>query len=274
MPLLSQTHSTALPSLKCYEQRYEECFLGKALKDAVADGLIPRNVSEGIKAPRPKKKEINPLSPDQTRAFLRAVSSDLFEALYVLAVHTGLRAGELLGLKWEDVDLEGGTLQVRRTLSETRTGHIFEAPKNGKGRNIRLTAGAVDALKQHKATQNAERLKAGPTWEDNGLIFPSQRGTTMNAKNLTARSFKPILKRTGLPDIRASRSAPHVRYPATKPRRSSEVRPRIARTRNDRHNARHLQPCPARHGRSDCRRYGSRAYMLPVVVKLSSSRPG
>jgi hypothetical protein len=60
----------------------------------------------------------------------------------------------------------------------------------------------VDALKQHKAKQNAERLKADPTWEDNGLIFPSQRGTTMNAKNLTARNFKPILKRTGLPDIR------------------------------------------------------------------------
>jgi integrase len=182
--------------------QYIHTTLHKALKDAVADGLIPRNVTDGIKAPRPKKKEINPLSPDQTRAFLRAVSGDRFEALYVLAVHTGLRAGELLGLKWEDVDLEGGTLQVRRTLSETRTGHVFEAPKNGKGRNIRLTPGAVDALKQHKATQNAERLKAGPTWEDNGLIFPSQRGTTMNEKNLTARSFKPILKRTGLPDIR------------------------------------------------------------------------
>jgi integrase len=145
---------------------------------------------------------MNPLSSDQTRAFLRAVSGDRFEALYVLAVHAGLRAGELLGLKWEDVDLEGGTLQVRRTLSETRTGHVFEAPKNGKGRNIKLTVGAVDALKQHKATRNAERLKAGPTWEDKGLIFPSQRGTTMNARNLTARSFKPILKRTGLPDIR------------------------------------------------------------------------
>jgi integrase len=182
--------------------QYIHTTLHKALKDAVADGLIPRNVTDGIKAPRPKKKEINQLSPDQTRAFLRAVSDDRFEALYVLAVHTGLRAGELLGLKWEDVDLEGGTLQVRRTLSETRTGHVFEAPKNGKGRNIRLTAGAVGALEQHRATQNAERQKADPTWEDNGLIFPSQRGTTMNAKNLTARSFKPILKRTGLPDIR------------------------------------------------------------------------
>jgi integrase len=89
--------------------------LRKALKDAVADGLVPRNATDGIKVPRPKKKEINPLSPEQTRAFLDAVFGDRLEALYVLAVHKGLRQGELLGLKWDDVDLKGGTIQVRRS---------------------------------------------------------------------------------------------------------------------------------------------------------------
>src|SRR5215210_5866392 len=195
---LSSTHvrglyKEKLQTLSPRTVQYIHVTLHKALKQAVNDGLIPRNATEAVKPPQIRQEEIRPLMPEQVNALLSAARGDRLEALYVLAIHTGLRQGELLGLKWEDVDLEGGTLQVRRTLSETRTGHIFEAPKNGKGRNIKLTASAVDALKQHKATQNAERLKAGPTWEDNGLIFPSQRGTTMNAKNLTARSFKPIL---------------------------------------------------------------------------------
>src|SRR5215217_3530329 len=181
--------------------RYIHTTLHKALKDAVADGLIPRNFTEGIRAPKPKKKEVNALSPEQARAFLEAARADRFEALYVLAIHCGLREGELLGLRWNDVDLEAGTLSVRRTLSETRIGHIFEQPKNGKGRSIQLTNTAAEALRTHRKRQNEERLRLGPLWEDHGLVFPSQKGTTMNAKNLTARSFKPILERAGLPDI-------------------------------------------------------------------------
>lgn len=179
--------------------QYIHVTLHKALKQAVRDELIPRNASEAIKAPRPTKKEIRPLSPDQARAFLDAARGDRFEALYVLAVHCGLREGELLGLKWEDLDLDAGTLAVRRTLSETRTGHRFEAPKNGKGRRIKLTAGAVKALRRHRKAQLEERLRAAGLWEDHGLVFPNQVGKTMNAKNLTARSFKQILERAGLP---------------------------------------------------------------------------
>jgi integrase len=182
--------------------QYIHTTLHKALKDAVADGLIPRNVTEGIKAPQPKKKEVNALSVDQARTFLSAVRGDRFEALYVVAVHCGLREGELLGLRWEDIDLEAKTLAVRRTLSETKIGHIFEATKNAKGRNVRLTNSAVEALKRHRAVQNEERLRLGALWQDQGLVFPSQKGTTMTAKNLTARSFKPILRRAGLPNIR------------------------------------------------------------------------
>ena len=114
--------------------QYIHTTLSKALKDAQTDGLISRNVTQGVKAPRPAKKEIRPLSPNQTQVFLRTACGDRFEALYVLAIHCGLREGELLGLKWDDINLEAGTLQVRRTLSETRNGPIFEPPKNGKGR--------------------------------------------------------------------------------------------------------------------------------------------
>jgi integrase len=136
--------------------QYIHTTLHKALKDAVSDGLIPRNVAEGIKPPRPKIKEITPLNPYQARAFLAAAHGDRFEALYVLAVHCGLREGELLGLKWDDVDLESGMLRVRRTLSETRTGCVFEPPKNAKGRSIRLTRAASEALRGHLECQLEE----------------------------------------------------------------------------------------------------------------------
>jgi integrase len=114
--------------------QYIHTTLHKALKDAVGDGLIPRNATDAVRPPRQVKKEVGPLSPDQARAFLEAARGERFEALYVLAVTAGLREGELLGLKWEDVDLEAGTLSVRRTLSEARSGRFFELPKNGKGR--------------------------------------------------------------------------------------------------------------------------------------------
>jgi integrase len=181
--------------------QYIHVTLHKALKDAVMDGLIPRNVTDAVRAPRGKGKEINALSPDQARAFLEAANEvgDRFEALYVLATTAGLREGEMLGLKWEDLDFDAGTLSVRRTLSEARCGRFFEAPKNGKGRSIQLTRQAVEALRSHRKRQNEERLRLGGLWEDRSLVFPAQVGTPMNAKNLTVRSFKPLLERAGLP---------------------------------------------------------------------------
>ena len=106
--------------------------------------------------------------------FLDSVSEagDRFEALYVVAVHCGLREGELLGLRWDDVCLDAGKLHVRRSLSETRTGHKFELTKNGKGRSVKLSQGAVEALKSHRARQNEERLKAGSLWQDHDLVSP------------------------------------------------------------------------------------------------------
>lgn len=138
---LTTTHARALyrekldAGLAPRTVNYIHTTLSKALKDAVADGLIPRNVTEGVKAPRPRKKEINPLTAEQARCLLEAARGSRFEALYAVALTAGLREGELLGLKWEDIDLEGGKLSVRRTLSVTKKyGHIFEPPKNGKGR--------------------------------------------------------------------------------------------------------------------------------------------
>lgn len=175
--------------------------LSKARKQAADDGLIPRNAVGLVKPPRPRAEEIRPLDREQVRVLLDATRGDRLEALYVVAVTAGLRRGELQGLRWEDVDLDAETLQVRRTLSEPKGGYVFEAPKSGKGRNIRLTQRAVVALKEHRRRQLEERMEHGALWQDHGLVFASGIGTSLLGGNLN-RSFKAALQRAGLPEIR------------------------------------------------------------------------
>jgi integrase len=156
--------------------------------------------------PSTAKPEIKPLSPDQARKLIETAYStgNRYAALYVLALHTGLREGEMLGLRWDDLDLDATapTLQVRRTLSETRTGHIFELPKSGKGRSIKLSRKAVEALRSHRAGQAEEKLRLGSLWQEGGLVFPTTTGTTTSGTNLLGRYFRPMLKCADLPPIR------------------------------------------------------------------------
>lgn len=138
--------------------QYVHVTLHKALKQAVMDGLIPRNATEAVKPPQVRREEMRPLAPEQVKVLLQAARDDRLEALYVLAVTTGLRQGELLGLKWEDVDLETGTLQVRRTLATAKGGPQLTAPKTkGSRRTVRLTQSAVNALRSHLKRQLEEK---------------------------------------------------------------------------------------------------------------------
>ena len=171
--------------------------LSKALKQATDDGLIPRNVAAPVKPPRPRREEIRLLNHQQVQALFETAREDRLEALYVVAVTAGLRRGELQGLKWEDLNLEAGTLQVRRTLSEPKGGYIFEAPKSGKGRNIRLTQRATLALRDHRKRQLEERMRLGTLWQDHDLVFPSGAGTPVSGGNLN-RAFKAHLERAEL----------------------------------------------------------------------------
>src|ERR671916_171942 len=110
--------------------------LSRALDQAVKWGTVPRNVCKATTPPRAHSEEIKPLDTEQARRLLEEARGGRLEALYVIAVTAGLRIGELLGLRWQDVDLESAMLRVRRTKSTAKTGPRFTAPKNGKGRSI------------------------------------------------------------------------------------------------------------------------------------------
>ena len=178
--------------------------LHKGLRQAVRWNLIPRNPADDVKAPTPTPKEMHPLSAEEARRLLDAARGDRFEALYVLAVHTGMRRGELLGLKWDDVDLEGATVRVRRTLTRIDNGRrlALGPPKNKKSRRtVRLTERAVEALRSHLERQLEDIEALGDLYKDQGLVFTTEAGTPINPSNLRQRSFAPLLKRAGLPQI-------------------------------------------------------------------------
>jgi integrase len=184
--------------------QYVHVTLHKALKQAVADGLIPRNVTEAVKPPQVRREEMRPLTAEQVKVlFETAAKGDRLEALYVLAVTAGLRQGELLGLKWDDVDMEAGTLQVRRTLTTAKGGPVLSAPKTkGSRRTVKLAPTALEALRTHLERQLEEIDSVGDLWRENGLIFASEAGEPLRRQYVTARRFKPLLRRAGLPQIR------------------------------------------------------------------------
>jgi integrase len=184
---------------------YIHVTLQKALSQAVRDDLIPRNVATGERPRRSRQQsveEAKALSPAQVKVLLMAARGQRNEALYVMAIHTGLRRGELLGLKWTDIDLDAGKLSVRRSLKVTENGLAFGSLKNKTSyRSVPLNKTAVAALRAHRARQNAEILVA-PEWRDTGLVFPNRVGKPINPSNLYHREYTPLLKRAGLEEER------------------------------------------------------------------------
>ena len=171
----------------------------QALSQATADGLVPRNVAASVRPPKGAGAEIHPLTPGEVRRLFSEASGGRYEALYVVAVTAGLRRGELLGLKWEDLDLETRTLRVRRTLQK---GELL-APKTPKSRRqITLTRRAADTLVEHRTRLEAEVAERNGSWTDCGLVFPNRTGRFTDGDNLVGRHFKPLLRKAELPPIR------------------------------------------------------------------------
>jgi integrase len=183
--------------------QYAHAVLHRALRQAVRWNLIVRNPAEFVDPPRPQRPSNVVLNPDQINALIVATNGDPLRALYVLAITSGMRQGELLGLKWADVNLEAGSIHVCRQIMRTRAGFVFSDPKTAKGRRtIVLPDLAVVTLRDHRQAQIAKRLAAGLDWEDYDLVFPNAFGRPLERQNVLRRSFQPLLSRAGVPRIR------------------------------------------------------------------------
>ncbi len=172
--------------------------LGKALEWEI----VSRNVAKRVDPPRQCRREIQPFTKEQAKLFRAAVRGDRLEALYTAALALGLRRGEVLGLRWEDVDLEQGTLTVRASLQRVDGKlQLAEVKTRGSRRTVRMPKVALEALRSHRTRQLEEQLAGGTRWKDSGHVFVSTIGTPLEPRRLN-RLFDALLNTAGLPDIR------------------------------------------------------------------------
>jgi integrase len=175
----------------------------RALERAVFNLMLTRNPSAHATLPRYTHGEMKVLDEIQVNQFLVAAIGSPFVALYHLAVKTGMRQGEILGLRWSDLQWGNGRLYVQRQLQDLRgEGYIFQEPKTRSGRRtIQLGEGTLQALRDHREHQQLQKAFAGSRWQDNDLIFPSKLGTPLDPSNLRL-DFNRVLERAGVPKIR------------------------------------------------------------------------
>ena len=178
--------------------------LHKALQQAVLLNYIRYNPTTACVLPKIVKKEIHPLTDQQTAQLLNLLKGSKYEIPLTVDLFTGLREGELLGLMWDCVDFEKGTILVNKQLrrSQRKGGtYYFSPPKNNKSRTITPAPYVMKLLQAQKVQQAEQRLKAGPAWEDSGLVFTNEFGRYISYRAIFD-SFKCIVKRIGLSDAR------------------------------------------------------------------------
>jgi integrase len=179
--------------------QFIRAILRRALGQALKWGVVSRNVAALVDPPKVRNREIHPLTPEQVQILLAGIRGERLEALCVTAVATGLRQGELLGLRWQDVDLAQGQLVVRQALQRIDRMPVFVEPKTARSRRtVALPIVAHEVLRSHRAKQLAERLQAGDLWDEWGLVFTTPRGMPLHPSNVT-HDFQKVLARLGLP---------------------------------------------------------------------------
>ena len=178
--------------------------LHKALQQAVQAGYIRSNPASACKPPRAAKAEIRPLDADQVSAFLKALQGHPHEYLYQVTMFTGLRQGEVLGLTWDCLDMERGTLLVKQQLRrEQKKGgkYYFSITKNSKIRVLTLAPSVVQLFRLQKIRQNGMRAKAGEVWQETNLIFTNEIGDRLSYRTVYD-CFKRVMVKIGAPSTR------------------------------------------------------------------------
>jgi integrase len=193
--------------------RFCHTLLHGALAQAEKHGLLVRNVTTLTEPPRDAHTEMHTLTLAQvTTRLLPAITQDRLCAAIFLAFGTGLRRGEILALRWKDIDQKAGTLEVRQTLvrvknramgaGAARTRLLIQEPKTQHSRRtVPIPEACLAALHQHRARQAEERLRLGPAYQDHGLVFSRSDGTPMDPERLP-RTFARLLREAGLSPLR------------------------------------------------------------------------
>jgi integrase len=175
--------------------------LHRALGDAVRWRLLVRNPAHGVRPPRTEKKEMTAWSAEQARAFLAGTADDRLAALWVVALNTGMRRGELAGLRWADVDLDGATIAVTQQRTTAHYKVVVAEPKARSRRVIPVDTAVVEALRAHRRRQLEERLLVGPAWTDSGYVFVDELGVPYHPGRLS-ELFGRSCRAVGVPPIR------------------------------------------------------------------------
>jgi integrase len=188
------------PSVR--QVQYVHAVLRNALQHAMREELLSRNVAKLVKVTSPRYKVGKGLTLDQVKPLLRGVQGHRLYALYVVAATMGLRRGELLGLRWMDVDLDAGILTIEKTVQ--RAGgelHVQDAKTESSESVLPLPEITKRALEDHRDRQEKERAALAEAWKDHGLVFPSEIGTPMEPRNLS-RHFASLRAKVGMQDVR------------------------------------------------------------------------
>ena len=189
--------------LSAYTVRNVHVCLHAAFGQAIKVGLLTRNVTEATEPPRLTRYEVKPMDLDQAQMLLveAAKVNPRTYIITLLALETGMRKGEVFGLKWQDIDMKKGLLSVRRSLATTAKKTYLQEPKTAKSRRtISLTSGLVKALKSYKAKQAEQKLAMGELYEDQDFVVANELGGIVHPNTFHA-TYRRMLKRTGLEEF-------------------------------------------------------------------------
>jgi integrase len=165
-------------------------------------GYLARNVAATANLPKGMTPEMHVWSPEQLRTYLDHVRSDRLYAAWLLFATTGMRRGEVAGLRWPDVDLDAGRVSPRRPRVVVNHQVLVSEPKTAKGRrSIALDPATVAALREHRRRQLEDRLAIGPRWQDSGLVFTWPDGRALHPERFS-KWFEQHTRAAGLPKIR------------------------------------------------------------------------
>ena len=182
--------------------RYAHAILSSSLKQAVKWQILAINPASMVDLPQNHRKEMKALSPKEAIRFLNEAKDDKWYVIFSLAITTGMRPEEYLGLQWKDIDFNKGTSIIQRALVWKRKGGgwSLQEPKTSQSRRtIPLPASVVNELKMHRKKQLEERLCLGQAYQNYDFVFATEIGTPLLTSNFTRRHFKPILKKAELP---------------------------------------------------------------------------